>query len=344
MHIPSPKAMQSSFPVQEETLSCIAEHREQIRDLIKGKDSRLAIVVGPCSLHDKDSALEYALRLHELQKQVEETCLLIMRAHIEKPRTCIGWKGMLHDPFLSGQDNLAEGLFICREMLLQLADTKVPLACEFLDPIASSYFKDLISWGFIGARTSTSQTHRQLASSLPMPVGCKNGIDGNIESVIQSALAARHPHSFLHIDEEGRVSAMKSLGNRASHIVLRGSDLKPNYDHESVLFATKLCEELSLDTRILIDCCHGNSQKDLDKQIDVFSSVFTQYKEGNHHILGVMLESHLKEGHQSFSSSICPSTSLTDPCLGWSKTEDLLLSVHEELSSSSSSIISFVHS
>lgn len=344
MHVPSPKAMQSSLPTPEATLSSIAKHRQEITDLVKGKDSRLAVVVGPCSLHDKNSAIEYALRLTELQKQVEETCLLVMRAHIEKPRTCLGWKGMLHDPLLNGKENLVEGLFICRELLVDLANTGIPLASEFLDPLASCYFSDLISWGFIGARTSTSQTHRQLASSLPMPIGCKNGIDGNIESVIQGAIAARHPHNFLHIDAEGRIGVIKSSGNRASHIVLRGSDLKTNYDHESILFATKLCEDLELDSRILIDCSHGNSQKNLNNQIHVFSSVFTQYKEGNHHILGVMLESHLKEGNQLFSPSICPSTSLTDPCLGWSTTEELLLSVHEELSSSSSSVISLVHS
>jgi 3-deoxy-7-phosphoheptulonate synthase len=335
--------MRSYFPLSKATTLAIDSYREQIKQCITGEDPRLAIVVGPCSLHDSSSALEYASRLEKLQKYVESTCVIVMRAHIEKPRSCLGWKGLLHDPRLSGEDDLIQGLFFCRELLLKLADSNIALACEFLDPLASCYFSDLISWGFIGARTSTSQPHRQLASFLPMPIGCKNGIDGNIESVIQGALSIRHPHSFLHIDDDGKVCAKKSLGNLATHIVLRGSELHPNYDSKSIAQAIHLSNESGLNSRILIDCSHGNSKKNLNKQVEVFSSVINQYKEGNPHILGVMLESHLEEGNQMFSSSICPSTSLTDPCLGWSKTEELLLSAHEELSSSSR-IMSLVQS
>jgi len=335
MTLLSPSALQKKLSLKTDQEASIAAHRSLIKDLVTGKDPRLAIIVGPCSLHSKDSALEYAHRLYALQSKVDKTCVLVMRAHIEKPRTCLGWKGLLYDPSLTGKDDIINGLFESRKLLLELVHTNVPLASEFLDPLTSCYFSDLISWGFIGARTSTSQIHRQLASSLAMPVGFKNSIDGSIESVIQGALAAQHPHSFLQIDAMGMVGVTKSLGNSASHIVLRGSDTGPNYDPYSVNSAIKTAHELNLQSRILIDCSHGNSQKDPTNQKRVLDSIVTQHIEGNPHILGVMMESHLEGGSQSFnSSSLSPSISLTDPCLSWPETEELLLLVNERLSSS----------
>jgi 3-deoxy-7-phosphoheptulonate synthase len=335
MTLLSPGDLQRKLPLTEEQSSSIASYRSTIKNLVLGRDPRLAIVVGPCSLHNKDSALEYATRLHELQKKVDKTCILVMRAHIEKPRTCLGWKGLLYDPSLTGKEDIIRGLFESRQLLLELVKTNVALGSEFLDPLTSSYFSDLISWGFIGARTSTSQIHRQLASSLEMPVGFKNSIDGGVESVIQGAVAATSSHTFLQIDETGVVGVTKSLGNSASHIVLRGSNAGPNYDPYSINHTIEIAQRLGLQNRILIDCSHGNSRKDPLSQKKVLSSVLTQHIEGNPHILGVMLESHLEEGSQSFnSSSVSPSLSLTDPCIGWSETEELILLVNEKLSSS----------
>lgn len=335
MTLPSPYALQKKLPLSTEKASSIQEHRSLIKKLVSGEDPRLAIVVGPCSLHHKDSALEYAHRLYELQKKVEKTCILVMRAHVEKPRTCLGWKGLLYDPFLTGKDDIINGLFESRQLLLELVHTNIALGSEFLDPLTSCYYSDLISWGFIGARTSTSQIHRQLASSLPMPIGFKNSVDGSIENVIQGALAAQHPHTFLQINEMGVMKITKSIGNKASHIVLRGSDTGPNYDPLSINIAIKSSLQLELENRILIDCSHGNSQKDPLNQKKVVSSVLTQHIEGNSHILGVMIEGHLEEGHQSFNSSpLNPSLSITDSCLGWSETEELILLVNEKLSSS----------
>ena len=335
MTLPSPSALQKKLPLSKEYSLAISAHRSLVKALVTGKDPRLAIVVGPCSLHNKESALEYAHRLSELQNKVDKTCVLIMRAHIEKPRTCLGWKGLLYDPSLSGKEDIINGLFESRQLLLELVHTNVALASEFLDPLTSCYFSDLISWGFIGARTSNSQIHRQLASSLAMPIGFKNSIEGSIKSVIQGALAAQHPHSFLQIDETGMIGITKSTGNSASHIVLRGSDAGPNYDPSSVNFAINTSCQLHLRNRILIDCSHGNSQKNPMNQKKVLSSILAQHIEGNSHILGVMIESHLEEGSQSFdSSSLSPSISLTDSCLGWSETEELILFVNERLSSS----------
>ncbi|MES2200556.1 MAG: 3-deoxy-7-phosphoheptulonate synthase [Chlamydiota bacterium] len=335
MTLPSPSALRKKLPLNTEDAASIATYRSLIKNLVTGQDPRLAIVVGPCSLHNRDSALEYAHRLSKLQSKIDKTCVLVMRAHVEKPRTCLGWKGLLYDPSLTGKDDIITGIFESRQLLLDLVHTNIALASEFLDPLTSCYFSDLISWGFIGARTSTSQVHRQLASSLPMPVGFKNPIEGSIESVIQGAIAAQHPHSFLQIDEMGVVGITGSLGNKGSHIVLRGSDSGPNYDPASINLAVNTSYQFRLENRILIDCSHGNSQKNHLNQKNVLSSILTQHEEGNSHILGVMIESHLEEGSQSFnSSSLNPSLSLTDPCLGWSETEELILLVNEKLSSS----------
>ena len=335
MPLLSPRKTKALLPLKEEAFISIEKFRNDITALITGLDSRLALVVGPCSLHDIDSALEYARKLKVLQEQVKKTCFLVMRAHVEKPRTCLGWKGLLHDPYLNGQPDISHGLFISRQILLELANLHIPLATEFLDPIASNYFSDLISWGFIGARTSSSQIHRQLASSSLMPIGFKNSIDGNLESAIHGVLAAERSHSFLNIDNEGYVQEIKSLGNPFCHIVLRGSDKRTNYDPGDIQLATHLCKEHGVNSRILIDCSHGNSQKNHLRQEEAFFSTIRQYVLGNKNILGSMIESHLEEGNQPFESlSLNPSISLTDPCINWDTTERLILSAHEELSES----------
>jgi 3-deoxy-7-phosphoheptulonate synthase len=333
--IPSPKELKSLFPLSANTASQIDSHRHSIEKLLSGEDSRFCIILGPCSLHDLDSAIEYAQRVRNLQKKVENTCFLVMRAYIEKPRTFLGWKGLLYDPYLNGEENLLEGLSFSRDLLLKLSNIGTPLATEFLDPLASLYFSDLISWGFIGARTSSSQTHRQLASLLPMPVGFKNSIDGNLESAVHGASLAKKPHKFLHVSENGQLMETETLGNAATHVVLRGSTRESNYDASWVKKALDLSLACNLHSRILIDCSHGNSQKDYTKQGDVFFSILEQHLEGNPQILGAMIESHLEEGSQSFCSEYMnPSVSITDSCLGWSRSEELVLSAAEALSSS----------
>lgn len=337
MQLPSPNSLRTRLPVNPQTFSSIEKHRKEISDLINGTDMRFAIVTGPCSLHDLDSALIYANKLFLLQKHVEKTCKLVMRAHVEKPRTLLGWKGVLHDPSLEGKNDMIQGIPFSRNILMQLANTGIALASEFLDPIASSYFADLISWGFIGARTSTSQIHRQLASSLPMPVGFKNSLDGDIQSALYGAVSAKQSHSLLQIDEEGKACSVRSAGNPFAHIVLRGAANHTNYKESDIQSVLDLCQRHDLSHRILVDCAHGNSLKKLEGQESAFLSILEQYLSGNQDLLGVMLESHLEEGSQSPSSSARPSVSITDPCIGWEQTEELILSVHESLSTVSCS-------
>jgi 3-deoxy-7-phosphoheptulonate synthase len=337
MHLPSPKELKSRLPLSRKQAAQISLQRQMIRDLVSGNDPRVAIVAGPCSIHEVDSAIEYGLRFKSLAEKVERTCFLSMRVYIEKPRSTIGWKGFLYDPNLDGSHSIAEGIFLCRKLLLSLVDLQIPIAMEFLDPLASYYFEDLVSWGFIGARTSSSQTHRQLASYLPMPVGFKNSTDGNLDSAVNGVISARAPHTFIYVNDEGRLCEKQSFGNNDSHIVLRGSDEGPNYDTRSVQDAVRRLDQNHVSSRILIDCSHGNSQKQYARQKMVFHSVIEQFISGNTRIMGAMLESYLEAGSQMFTedpSLLRPSVSITDPCLDWSTTEELLGSADEALSSS----------
>jgi 3-deoxy-7-phosphoheptulonate synthase len=331
MPFPSPLDLKTKLPLNIATSIQIQKHRIKIQEIIEGTSSLWTFVVGPCSLHDKDSALRYAEKLKKLQEKVEKTCLLVMRAHIEKPRTSLGWKGFLYDPYLDGSNKILDGLFLSRQLYLEIAEIGLPIATEFLEPLASSYFSDLISWGFIGARTSSSQIHRQLASLLQMPVGFKNSTDGNLESAIQGAISAQSPHNVIHMNNLGKVDEVTSPGNPFSHIVLRGSTSGPNYSSSDVFMALK-----KLDRRLLIDCAHDNSPKKPFDQKQVCLSALEQHLSGSGKIMGVMLEGHLKAGNQSItSSSIDPSVSLTDPCMGWDETEELIYLVHEALQESS---------
>lgn len=332
MHLPSPLELKTLLPLDIDTSLDIHKNRKTVQKILTGTSPLWALVVGPCSLHNPQMAIEYAKKIQKLQKKVDKTCLLVMRAHMEKPRTSLGWKGLLYDPYLDGSDAMIEGLHICRRLLLEIAQMQVPIATEFLDPIASSYFSDLISWGFIGARTSSSQTHRQLASHLPMPMGFKNPIDGNVDSAVQGAIAAQSSHSLFHIDELGNIQIVKSLGNPSSHIVLRGSYEGPNYDPASLLSTLRTCKMHGLSSRLLIDCSHDNSENKPFDQKNVFQSVLEQYLSGNEQIMGVMMESYLKSGSQPIQSHpLDPSTSITDPCLDWDSTEELILFLHESL-------------
>jgi len=327
MHIATPSKLKRSYPLSAEQSRFVAETRNAVRAIVSGKDLRLAIVAGPCSIHDLASAIEYGKRLKELSKEVQRSCLLVMRVYVEKPRTITGWKGLLYDPLLDGSNDVATGLAWTRELLRELASLEIPTATEFLDPLAAVYIDDLVTWGFIGARTSASQTHRQLASWLPMPVGFKNSVDGNIDLAIHGVIAARSPHTFLHIGPSGRVGAFHSEGNPYTHIVLRGSLDGANYDGASVQQAALKMQAAGVKGRLLIDCAHGNSQKSYEKQKEAFISILDQIEEG--HVMGMMMESHLSAGSQFLSespSSLKYGVSITDPCIDWSSTEQLVLS------------------
>jgi len=335
--LPTPKEIKRHLPLNAKEKTFVAESRKTISNILSGKDNRMAIIAGPCSIHDMNSAVEYAEKFKELSKEVEKYCYLVMRAYVEKPRTLTGWKGLLYDPFLDGSNDMCTGIFWTRQILMELAKMGIPAATEFLDPLAAPYMEDLVSWGFIGARTSASQPHRELASMLSMPVGFKNGTEGNIDQAIHGVISAQSPHAFLHIDDDGKLSVAQSEGNEESHIVLRGSNSFPNYDSISVSGALQKLRAFGIKSRLLIDCSHGNCQKEYLKQKDVFFSVLEQIEAGNHQIMGVMLESHLESGNQFLlenPSSLKYAVSITDPCIDWGMTEELVFSAEAVLSSS----------
>ncbi len=325
----SPKKIKEKLPATGKQNNFIQKNREIIRDLITGHDSRLAIILGPCSIHDLSAALEYARRFRALSEEVASNCFCVMRVYIEKPRTVAGWKGLAYDPHLDGSNDLQTGIFWARELFLTLTDLGIPIATEFLNPLFVPYIQDLVSWGFIGARTSASQPHREMASHLACPVGFKNSPDGNIEQAIHAMVASRMPHRFPHINEDGYISIVESNGNPHTHVVLRGSRSSSNYDTTTVTETVENMDIHGLKNRILIDCSHGNCQKEYTRQSQVFHSVMEQFEHGNHKILGMMLESHLEEGSQYLSespSALKYAVSVTDPCLSWPETESLILS------------------
>ncbi len=335
MILTTPYEIKKQIPIESQQLDQIKLQRREIKKILTKNDRRIALVIGPCSIHDPAATLEYAQRLHTLAQEVSTTCYIVMRAYVEKPRTITGWKGFLYDPYLDGSHNMNQGILLSRKLLLDLSKIGIPLATEFLDPMTYHYLEDLISWGFIGARTCTSSIHRQLASSLNMPVGFKNSTSGNVDDAINGVVAARASHCFIDLNDNCRLQAKQSKGNFFSHIVLRGSNSGPNFDKDSVRSAINKLMQAAIPPRVLIDCAHGNSNKDHKKQIEVWNNVSKQIIEGNDHIMGMMIESFLEEGNQPLSNnkeSIQPSISITDPCLSWACTKELVLSLHQRLS------------
>lgn len=320
--LPTPHDLTETFPLTKEEKKIVSFSRLTSEHLLKGEDDRLVIFTGPCSIHDPEIALEYASLLKQLSQKVDERIFLVMRVFLEKPRTQFGWKGYLYDPLLDGSDEIEIGLHRSRELLLKLVQMEVPVATEFLDPVLPAYTQDLVTWGIVGARTSSSQVHRQMASHLPMPIGFKNETDGTIDNAICAALAARHPQASIGINENGQICSMKTSGNPYTHVVLRGSQTSSNYDHLSIHETIQKQRLYGLSSRLLIDCAHGNSQKDPQKQQEVFINVLEQIQEGNNLIMGLMLESHLQGGN---------ALSLTDPCLDWKTTEQLILWAYQSL-------------
>ncbi|MES2121370.1 MAG: 3-deoxy-7-phosphoheptulonate synthase [Chlamydiota bacterium] len=330
--LPSPEEIRNLYPLSYEAQRFIRDAQSQAKQILLGMDPRRVMIVGPCSIHDKASAVEYAKRFKELAERVKQTCFLIMRVYVEKPRTTFGWKGMLYDPHLDGTDDIKTGLMWTRQLLHTLTEMHVPCATEFVDPLAALYFEDLITWGFIGARTCASQPHRQFASQLKIPVGFKNSTDGNLLNAVQGVLSAGASHTSLHINMHGKVCAARSSGNPFAHIVLRGACDFTNYDANSVDDALEKLKRAHLPQRMLIDCSHGNSQKQFEQQPAVFMSILEQMERGNQHIFGMMLESHLESGSQPISDDLQYAVSITDPCIDWKTTEDLIYSANSTFS------------
>lgn len=329
----APKILKQELPISQKASETVVVGRERIEKILVKEDQRLLVIVGPCSIHDEKAALEYAEKLSVLRKQVEETLFIIMRVYFEKPRTSVGWKGLINDPKLDGTCNMLEGMRKARHLLIQINEMGLPAANELLDPITPQYLADLISWSAIGARTTESQTHREMASGLSMPVGFKNSTDGNLSSAINALVAAGTPQSFLGIDQDGKTCVVQTAGNPCGHIVLRGGK-RPNYDPISIEEARLKLGEKKLPEAILVDCSHANSMKRYQGQEIVWKNVINQYLAGCEALVGLMLESNLFEGNQKFAgdiSSLRYGVSITDECISLEKTEELLISAHEKL-------------
>lgn len=328
----SPRVIKAALPITKESEASVLKGRAELRKALAGNDRRMVVIVGPCSIHDSKSALEYAERLVRLRRSIEKQVLVIMRVYFEKPRTRLGWKGLINDPLLDGSSNVNLGLRKAREILLAINGMGLPCASEFLDPIVPQYTADLVTWAAIGARTTESQTHREMASGLSMPVGFKNSTDGDLQVALDALVSARHSHSFLGIDQEGQTSIVRTNGNSDVHLVLRGG-IKPNYSPENIALAKVSLGASEKRRIILVDCSHGNCEKDFRRQPVVFKAMLRQLVAGERILLGAMLESHLNEGKQKLEpgTDLRYGVSLTDGCINWDTTEKLLTMASEEI-------------
>ncbi|MBV9386934.1 MAG: 3-deoxy-7-phosphoheptulonate synthase [Chroococcidiopsidaceae cyanobacterium CP_BM_ER_R8_30] len=330
----TPNEVKSKLPLTDSIEGNVLKYRKEIENILEGLDNRKFIVVGPCSIHDVEAALEYAKRLKILSEQVQDKFLLIMRVYFEKPRTTVGWKGLINDPNMDDSFHIEKGILIARNLLIKVAELGLPAGTEALDPIIPQYISELISWSAIGARTTESQTHREMASGLSMPVGFKNGTDGSIQVALNALQSASISHHFLGINPEGQVSIFRTKGNAYGHVILRGSSTQPNFDTANVKLAEAKLKAANLPSRIVIDCSHGNSNKDYRRQASVFEDAIQQVLDGNVSIVGMMLESNLYEGNQPIPSNIAQlkyGVSVTDKCIGWEETEKLILAAHTKL-------------
>ena len=332
----TPKEFKQKYPINEAIANHVEKSRQTLRNILDRKDDRLIVVVGPCSVHDTKAALEYAERLVKLADELKEHLFIVMRVYFEKPRTTVGWKGLINDPYLDGSFQIEKGMSLGRDLMLKINEIGLPIANEALDPISPQYMQDLISWSAIGARTTESQTHREMASGLSVPIGFKNGTDGGLGVAINALQSASNGHSFLGIDGEGKVSIVHSSGNQYSHVVLRGGGGKPNYDSVNVKLTERELSAAKLPENIMVDCSHANSSKDPELQPLVLDNIAQQIVEGNQSIIGVMLESHLKAGNQklgSDKSKLEYGKSITDGCIDWQTTEVSLRQLAEKLAS-----------
>ena len=321
--VPAPYELVNKFPINDEIAKLVYGTRNEISQILHGKDDRLFVVVGPCSIHDPESAIEYATKLTEQNSKLKENLLIIMRVYFEKPRTTVGWKGLINDPDINETYDIAKGVEMARKLLIEIANLKLPAGTEFLDPISPQYVTDIISWGAIGARTAESQIHRELASGLSCPIGIKNGTNGGLKAAIDGIQAANHSHVFLGATKEADIAMLKTAGNHDSHIILRGGK-NPNYDKQSVEATLTALREADVNESIMIDASHGNSQKKFKQQIPVIENISEQIKLGDKNIKGIMIESHLNEGNQKISDNLTYGQSITDACMGWEDTVNCL--------------------
>ncbi|WP_444945159.1 3-deoxy-7-phosphoheptulonate synthase [Microbulbifer sp. VTAC004] len=330
----SPEMLKSELPISDAAEATVAKGRSAVRDILDRKDHRLMVVIGPCSVHDVGAAMEYAKRLKAVADKVSDTLLIVMRVYFEKPRTTVGWKGLINDPHLNDSFKIEEGLHIGRKLLLDVAELGLPTATEALDPISPQYLQDLISWSAIGARTTESQTHREMASGLSSAVGFKNGTDGGLEVAINALQSVANPHRFLGINKRGQVAIIHTSGNPYGHVVLRGGNDKPNYDSVSVAMCEQELRKSNIVPNIMVDCSHANSNKNHELQPLVVDNVTHQILDGNQSIIGIMVESNLKAGNQKILPNLDDmeyGVSVTDKCINWETTESLLLGIAEQL-------------
>lgn len=330
----SPEELKAELPLSDSAAHCVTQGRDTIRKILDREDPRLIIVIGPCSIHDPKAAMDYARRLKVLADKVSDSIYIVMRVYFEKPRTTTGWKGLINDPDINDSFKIAKGLHIGRQLLLDVAELGLPTATEALDPISPQYLQDLISWSAIGARTTESQTHREMASGLSSPVGFKNGTDGGLTVAINALKSVSSPHRFLGINGKGQVSIIRTRGNPYGHVVLRGGNGKPNYDSVSVALCEKELAATGVPTNIMVDCSHANSNKNHELQTLVIENVTNQILEGNNSIIGLMVESNIGAGNQKIPADLKDleyGVSITDACIDWETTEEVLLRTHEAL-------------
>lgn len=332
--MPTPAELHAKLPMTEQAFATVTKGREDLRNILDRKDKRLFVVVGPCSIHDPVAGLDYARRLKALQEEVKDTMLLVMRVYFEKPRTTTGWKGYINDPFMDDSFRVDIGMEKARQFLLDVCELGLPTATEALDPISPQYLGDLIAWTAIGARTTESQTHREMSSGLSTPVGFKNGTDGDISIAINAILSAANPHAFLGINGEGNVAVVRTRGNGYGHVVLRGGDGRPNYDSVSVTIAEQALAKAKLPANIVVDCSHANSYKKPELQPLVMTDVINQLVHGNDSLVGVMIESNIVAGNQKIPADLAElqyGCSVTDACIDWDTTAQMLKSADAEL-------------
>ena len=330
----TPEALKAEMPLTGKAAETVENGRQAIYDILDGKDHRMFVVVGPCSIHDPKAALEYARKLKKLADEVSDTLLIVMRVYFEKPRTTVGWKGLINDPHLNDTFDIEQGLHIGRRLLLDIADIGLPTATEALDPISPQYLQDTIAWSAIGARTTESQTHREMSSGLSMAIGFKNGTDGSLDVAVNAMKSVSHPHSFLGIDQQGQVAIIRTRGNRYGHVVLRGGGGKPNYDSVSVALCEQELQKAGLRQSIMVDCSHANSSKDPAIQPLVIQDVTHQILEGNTSIQSLMVESNLNWGNQKIPENLEDlqyGVSVTDACIDWETTEKALSEMRNKL-------------
>ena len=337
--IPAPRYFLKEIPLTDEMSNLVLKSRQEIRDVLNGKDDRLLAIVGPCSIHDPKAAHEYAEKLAAVKKELEDRLVIVMRVYFEKPRTTVGWKGLINDPDIDGSCNIKKGLLLARRTLLGVLDAGLAAATEFLEPTSPQYISDAVSWGAVGARNTESQVHRQLASGMSMPIGFKNATDGSIKAPTDSCFASAQQHTFFGVDHMGRAAVVKTLGNPDCHVVLRGSSSGPNYDSESVANAMKLIrEKMPAESAaahgLIVDCSHGNSGKDEHRQAEVVRNIASRIADGEEGITGIMMESFIEGGSQKPAplAELTYGQSITDKCLSWQTTEQLLRELAQAVS------------